>query len=266
MARRRSGGWFEPDLVDALGAIRRDGAFWRALPEADVSAWEPAEHMLEADEERLDAIAYAFAGVIDAKSPWTYRHSDRTCMVVLGLAAALGAEDDQLNDLRRAALLHDIGKLGVSNRILDKPGRLTTAEFAQIREHPLVTRRILERVPGFAPLAPVAAAHHERLDGSGYPQGLTAAELTMPMRMLAVADVYDALTSERPYRAAMRSEQALAIIRVEAPHALDQAAAAALASLAHEPGAPGSAHPEDDAARVEEILDRSRAPVAGDDA
>jgi HD-GYP domain-containing protein (c-di-GMP phosphodiesterase class II) len=266
MAHRRSGGWFEPDLVDALGAIRRDGAFWRSLPEADLSPWEPAEHMLEADEERLDAIAYAFAGVIDAKSPWTYRHSDRTCMVVLGLAAALGAEDDQLNDLRRAALLHDIGKLGVSNRILDKPGRLTTAEFAQIREHPIVTRRILERVPGFTPLAPVAAAHHERLDGSGYPHGLTAADLTMPMRMLAVADVYDALTSERPYRAAMRSEQALAIIRVEAPHALDQEAAAALASLAHEPGAPGSAHPEDDAARVEEVLDRSRAPVAGDDA
>jgi HD-GYP domain-containing protein (c-di-GMP phosphodiesterase class II) len=266
MARRRSGGWFEPDLVDALGAIRGDGAFWRSLSEADVSAWEPAERVLEADEGRLDAIAYAFAGVIDAKSPWTYRHSDRTCMLVLGLAAALGAEDDQLSDLRRAALLHDIGKLAVSNRILDKPGRLTAAEFAQIREHPVVTRRVLERVPGFAPLAPVAAAHHERLDGSGYPRGLTADELTMPMRMLAVADVYEALTSERPYRAAMRSEQALAIIRVEAPHALDQEAAAALASLAHDPGAPGAPHPEDDAARVEEVLDRSRAPVAGDDA
>jgi HD-GYP domain-containing protein (c-di-GMP phosphodiesterase class II) len=191
-------------------------------------------------------------------------------MLVLGLAAALGADDDELSGLRRAALLHDVGKLAVSNRILDKPGRLTAAEFAKVREHPVVTRRILERVPGFAPLAPIAAAHHERLDGSGYPQGLTAAELTMPMRMLAVADVYEALTSERPYRAAMRSEQALAIIRVEAPHALDQEAAAALANLAHDPGAPAGvapgAHPEDDAARVEEVLDRRGAPVTGDDA
>jgi HD-GYP domain-containing protein (c-di-GMP phosphodiesterase class II) len=269
MARRRSGGWFDPDLVGALGAIRDDVAFWRSLPEGDVSPWEPAERLLEADEARLDAIAYAFAGVIDAKSPWTYRHSDRTCMLVLGLAASLGAEDDLLSDLRRAALLHDVGKLAISNRILDKPGKLTAAEFAQIREHPVVTRRILERVPGFGALAPVAAAHHERLDGSGYPEGLTAGELTMPMRMLAVADVYEALTSERPYRAAMRSEQALAIIRVESPHALDQEAAAALATLAHDPGAPaglGAAHPEDDAARVEDVLDRPHAPAVRDDA
>ena len=181
-----------------------------------------------ANEARLDAIADAFAGVIDAKSPWTYRHSDRACVITLGLAAALGADDDELSDLRRAALLHDVGKLAVSNRILDKPGKLTPAEFAKIREHPVMTRRILERVPGFGALAPVAAAHHERLDGSGYPQGLAGDELTMPMRLLAVADVYEALTSERPYRAAMRSEEAMAIIRVEAPHHLDQDAAMAL--------------------------------------
>jgi HD-GYP domain-containing protein (c-di-GMP phosphodiesterase class II) len=258
VARRRSGGWFDAALVEALGAIRDDAAFWGALPEGDVAPWEPAERLLEADEARLDAIAYAFAGVIDAKSPWTYRHSDRTCMIVLGLAAALGADDDELSDLRRAALLHDVGKLAVSNRILDKPGRLTPGEFARIREHPVITRRVLERVPGFGPLAPVAAAHHERLDGSGYPQGLTGDQLTMPMRLLAVADVYEALTSERPYRAAMRSEEALAIIRVEAPHALDADAAAALAGLAHDPGAPLApvTHGEDDALRVEEVLDR----------
>jgi HD-GYP domain-containing protein (c-di-GMP phosphodiesterase class II) len=264
VARRRRGGWFDPDLVDALDAVGEDAAFWEALPEGDVTAWEPADRMLEADETRLDAIAYAFAGVIDAKSPWTYRHSDRTCMIVLGLAAALGAADDDLSELRRAALLHDVGKLAVSNRILDKPGKLTAAEFAQVREHPVVTRRVLERVPGFGALAPVAAAHHERLDGSGYPQGLTAEELTMPMRLLAVADVYEALTSERPYRAAMRSEQALEIIRVESPHALDQDAAAALANLAHDPGAPGgpgpAGHGDDDAERVEGVLDRRRRP------
>jgi HD-GYP domain-containing protein (c-di-GMP phosphodiesterase class II) len=259
VARRRSGGWFDPALVDALVATADDADFWESLPDSDIAAWEPDERVLEVDEARLDAIAYAFAGVIDAKSPWTYRHSDRTCIIVLGLAAAFGAGDDDLSELRRAALLHDVGKLAVSNRILDKPGKLTAAEFAKVREHPVVTRRVLERVPGFGALAPVAAAHHERLDGSGYPHGLTAEELTLPMRLLAVADVYEALTSPRPYRAAMHSEQALDIIRVESPHALDQDAAAALASLAHDPGALGPVgHFEDDAERVEQVLDRRR--------
>jgi HD-GYP domain-containing protein (c-di-GMP phosphodiesterase class II) len=262
VARRRSGGWFDPALVDAFGAMRFDVAFWQTVRDDDLESWEPTDRLIVADEARLDAIAYAFAGVIDAKSPWTYRHSDRACMIVLGLATALGADDDELSALRRAALLHDVGKLAVSNRILDKPGRLTAFELAVVREHAAATRRILERVPGFGAIAPTAAAHHERLDGSGYPDGLTAAELTTPMRLLAVADVYEALTSERPYRRAMTSEEALRIIRAEAPHALDRDAADALAALAHDPGTPpGIApreHPEEDAARVEEVLDRPR--------
>jgi HD-GYP domain-containing protein (c-di-GMP phosphodiesterase class II) len=180
---------------------------------------------------------------------------------VLGLAAALGAEERELSDLRRAALLHDVGKLAISNRILDKPGKLTSAEFAAVREHPAVTRRILERVPGFGALADLAAAHHERLDGTGYPQGLTADELTMPMRLLAVADVYEALTSERPYRAAMSSREAMAIIRVQAPDRLDVDAASALGNLAHDedtaPGPGPPVAPEEEAARVEEVLDRA---------
>jgi HD-GYP domain-containing protein (c-di-GMP phosphodiesterase class II) len=262
VARRRSGGWFDPALVDAFGAMRLDRAFWESLRGGDLAAWEPADRLLVADEARLDAIAYAFAGVIDAKSPWTYRHSDRACMIVLGLATALGADDDDLSGLRRAALLHDVGKLGVSNRILDKPGRLTPFEVTVVRAHAAMTRRVLERVPGFGAIAATAAAHHERLDGSGYPDGLTAADLTTPMRLLAVADVYEALTSERPYRAAMSSEDALRIIRADAPHALDRDAADALAGLAHDPGAPAGIapreHPEEDAARVEEVLDRPR--------
>ena len=267
VARGRSGGWFDPALVEAFSAVCRDTAFWETLHEGDLAAWEPPDRVLAVDEARLDAIAYAFAGVIDAKSPWTYRHSDRACVIVLGLAAALGADDEDLSDLRRAALLHDVGKLAVSNRILDKPGRLTDGEFALIREHPVVTRQILERVPGFGPLAQVAAAHHERLDGSGYPQGLAGDELTMPMRLLAVADVYEALTSERPYRAAMRSEEAMAIIRVEAPHQLDQDAAMALGSLAHETAAPGETGPAPHhEERIGGVLDRHGARSAGDDA
>jgi HD-GYP domain-containing protein (c-di-GMP phosphodiesterase class II) len=237
--RRRRGRWFDPALVDALGPVLQDAAFWESLHEDDVAAWEPQDRLLTADDARLDKIAAAFAGVVDAKSPWTYRHSDRACLIVLGLAGALGADVETLRDLRRAALLHDIGKLAISNRILDKPARLTSAEFAQVREHPLITERIMARVPGCEHLAPIASAHHERLDGGGYPRGLSAPELTMPMRMLAVADVYEALTSERPYRAALSSEEALGIIRADVPDRLDREVFAVLARLLAEAGRDG---------------------------
>ena len=240
VAGRRAGEWFDPALVEALGACRDDVAFWASLDEADASAWEPPDRLLTADDERLDRIAAAFAGVIDAKSPWTYRHSDRASVIAVSLAAALGADEEDLVDLRRAAMLHDIGKLAISNRILDKPGRLNAREVAVVREHPILTARILERIPGFAHLAPLARSHHERLDGSGYPLGLTAGEFTLPMRVLAVADVYEATTSDRPYRAAMSSEQALAILRADAPARLDAEAVAALERLL-EPRADASA-------------------------
>jgi HD-GYP domain-containing protein (c-di-GMP phosphodiesterase class II) len=231
VARKRRGGWFDPALVDALQAIAGDYEFWDSLAGGDVAAWEPEDRMLLADEERLDAIASAFAGVVDAKSPWTYRHSDRASLIVLGLANALGADEGALRDLGRAALLHDIGKLAISNRILDKPAALTSAEFAQVREHPLVTERILSRVPGCEHLAALAGAHHERLDGSGYPHALGKKELTLPMRLLAVADVYEALTSERPYRPALSSDDALAVVRSDVPARLDPDAFWALERL-----------------------------------
>jgi putative nucleotidyltransferase with HDIG domain len=169
--------------------------------------------------------------VIDAKSPWCYRHSDRASLIATGLAADLGADADRLRELRRAALLHDIGKLAISNRILDKPGSLSHAEYETVRMHPIVTERILRRVPGFSELAALAAAHHERLDGHGYPYGLPATKLTMSMRVLAVADVYEALTSERPYRPALASDQALELMRPEVPTRLDGDAFAALERL-----------------------------------
>ena len=231
MAARRSGGWFDPGLVDALMRFRDDWTFWGALEEPDLSAWEPADRRIAADEEYLDRIADAFAGVVDAKSPWTYRHSDRTCVIAMSIAALLGCDETVLGDMRRAALLHDVGKLAISNRILDKPATLTDAEYARVRQHPLFTQWILERVPGFSDLAPLAGAHHERLDGNGYPHGLAGRQLSVPMRILAVADVYEALTSERPYRAAMTSDQALAMIRPDVPRRLDPEVFGALQAL-----------------------------------
>jgi HD-GYP domain-containing protein (c-di-GMP phosphodiesterase class II) len=228
VARRRSGRWFDPGLVDALDAIRSDRGFWRGVAAGEPPGWRPDELELPTDDERLDRIARAFARVVDAKSPWTHRHSERTGVIASSVASALGVDEEGITDLRRAALLHDIGKLAVSNRILDKPARLTPAELARVREHPLVTERILVRVPALAPLAEVAAAHHERLDGSGYPRRLRADDMTLPMRVLAVADVFEALTSHRPYRPAMSTPQALGVLRADAPQRLDGDAVAAL--------------------------------------
>jgi HD-GYP domain-containing protein (c-di-GMP phosphodiesterase class II) len=253
VARRRRGRWFDPALVDALGTVLEDAAFWSSLDDGDVAEWEPDDQLLTADDAQLDRIAAAFAGVVDAKSPWTYRHSDRACLIVLGLAGALGADVGTLRYLRRAALLHDIGKLAISNQILDKPAPLTSAEYARIREHPIITERILARVPGCEHIASIAGAHHERLDGGGYPRGLSAAELTMPMRLLAVADVYEALTSERPYRPALRSEAALRIIRADVPDRLDREAFTALARVLAEGGVPGRPS-ESEAARLTEAV------------
>jgi HD-GYP domain-containing protein (c-di-GMP phosphodiesterase class II) len=231
MAARRRGRWFDPELVRALGAFRDDDGFWSSVAEPDLARWEPVDRVLLVDAERELRLATAFAAIVDAKSPWTYQHSDRTSLIATNIGAVLGLGMDELSDLRRVALLHDVGKLGVSNRILDKPGALTHAEYELIKAHPLYTQWVLERVSCFRHLAPIAGAHHERLDGGGYPRGLTAADLTIPMRVLAVADVYEALTASRPYRDALRDEDALDLIRLDVPTRLDADVVSALETV-----------------------------------
>ena len=221
MAKRRRGRWFDPSLVDAFLRFCGDSEFWAQLEAPDVSQWEPPDFAVAADDGRLDRIAEAFARVIDAKSPFTARHSQRVAEIADGIAAVLGFNADERRIMRRAALLHDIGKLAISNRILDKPGKLTDEEFCAIQTHPAHTLSILERAPCFAELAQLAANHHEKLDGSGYPRSLDADDLNMPMRVLAVADVYEALTADRPYRGPLPIEEALAIIDREVPQRLD---------------------------------------------
>ncbi len=228
MALRRRGRWFDPALVDAFLRFCGDRDFWAALESPDVSEWEPPEFALAGDDARLDRIAEAFARVIDAKSPFTARHSVRVAEIADGIAAALAFDAGGRRTLRRASLLHDIGKLAISNRILDKPDKLTDDEFRAIQTHPVHTLRILERAPCFAPLADLAANHHEKLDGSGYPRSLEACHLDLPMRVLAVADVYEALTADRPYRGPLPVEKALAIIDRDVPHKLDADARGAL--------------------------------------
>jgi putative nucleotidyltransferase with HDIG domain len=237
MVKRRRGRWFDPDLVDAFLRFCGEREFWATLESPDVSQWEPSDHTLSGDEDRLDRIAEAFARVIDAKSPFTARHSERVAEIADGIAGVLGFDAEQRRTLRRAALLHDIGKLAISNRILDKPGKLTDEEFRVIQSHPVHTLSILQRAPCFAELADLAANHHEKLDGSGYPRSLSAEALDLPMRVLAVADIYEALTAERPYRSPMPTADALAMIDRDTPDRLDRRVRDAL--VAHLEQMPG---------------------------
>jgi HD-GYP domain-containing protein (c-di-GMP phosphodiesterase class II) len=231
VALRRSGRWFDPELVAALVSLRSDDAFWCSLAEPDVSAVERRDRILVTDEDRLDRIAEAFGDVVGAKSAWTQQHCDRVSAIATSVAAQLGIDATTRRDLGRAARLHDIGKLSISNRILDKPGALSGTEWGKMQKHPLLSEQILERLPSLGALAPIVAAHHERLDGAGYPRGLTADELTMPMRVLAVADMYAALTADRPYRPAYSPQCALELMHNEAPQRIDGEAFAALGTL-----------------------------------
>ena len=213
VARARKGGWFDPKLADVFLAETREGGLWSSLARPDfrreVSRLEPMDGVLEATPERLDLVSRAFAETIDAKSPFTFRHSEGVAAVAVAIGERVGFDASARRDLMRAGRLHDIGKLGISNRILDKPGRLTDGEFAKVRQHPRLTHDILSRVAPFRGIAEIAANHHEKLDGSGYHRGLTAESLDVSSRILAVADVYDALTQARPYRDAMPRGRAL---------------------------------------------------------
>lgn len=220
VARERSGHWFDPNVVRAFEATQHDRPFWQSLLNGDLHAtlaeWEPEDLCRIADPETIDRISEGFASVVDAKSPWTYKHSTGVADIAVGIADMLGFPPAARRDLRRAGLLHDLGKLGVSNAILDKPGKPTEEEFAQIRLHPEYSQQILQKVPLFGRLADVASAHHERLDGRGYHRRLPGDVLPPEARILAVADVYEALTAARPYREGLPRETALEMMQRDA--------------------------------------------------
>jgi putative nucleotidyltransferase with HDIG domain len=216
VARDRRKRWFDPQLVDALLALKGDHDFWRQLAEPDpmrlVIALEPPEVVRFITEAELDNIAEAFAQVVDAKSPWTYKHSTGVAKVASGIAQTLGFDAEDVRRVRRMGLLHDLGKLGVSNMILDKPGKLTEDEFASLRRHPADSERILERIGCFQQYAPLAGAHHERIDGRGYFRGIPSKQLPLAARIMTVSDIYEALTAARPYRDGMPREKVMAIL------------------------------------------------------
>lgn len=164
--------------------------------------------------ERLNAAYVEFvgslAGALDARDTYTAGHSRRVSEYSCLIAGLVGASGDELEEIRIGALLHDFGKVGIPDAVLQKPGRLSAEEFTILKQHPVIGRRILEGVAGFQAYLPVVELHHENWDGTGYPSGLRGEQVPLFARIVHVADAYDAMTSDRPYRRGLSHEQAVA--------------------------------------------------------
>lgn len=243
--RERSGRWFDPEIVRAAESLHRCGALWtHCLPKDGRSTLQsqtttrsavldlapPQAARTRAGD--IDHVCEAFAEVVDAKSHFTFSHSVGVTDVAAAIGKSIGLKPERQLLLHRAALLHDLGKLRVPNSILDKPGKLDDEEWSVMREHPALTRAILSRVSQFGELAYVAGAHHEKLDGSGYPDHLQAKDLNIEARILAVADMYGALIEDRPYRRGFAPEQALRMLSRDVPNKLDEDCFHALSAVA----------------------------------
>jgi HD-GYP domain-containing protein (c-di-GMP phosphodiesterase class II) len=225
MVKDRRKTWFDPQLADVVLKWRRDAQWWSWLlesaPEIEVMALEPPDPKRAVHGAGFDLVAQSFADIVDAKSPFTYRHSTNVSRWARQIGTKFFTDERDLTRLSRAGLLHDIGKLGVSNTILDKNGPLFDEERTLMQAHPVHTWEILRRVPAFSDFARMASLHHEKLDGTGYPWKVPAEGLDLPARILVVADIFEALTADRPYRSGMPIEAALALLEKDRGTKLD---------------------------------------------
>jgi HD-GYP domain-containing protein (c-di-GMP phosphodiesterase class II) len=239
LAERRSGLQFDPALSAALRADP-DGILggldsahtWSAVIDA-----EPALRVTLTGDD-FDWALRAIADFVDLKSPYTLGHARAVAELAAATASRLELPEDETRTLRRAGLVHDLGRLGVSNAIWDKPGPLGAGEWERVRLHPYLTERMLHQSAALAPLAAIAVQHRERLDGSGYPKGLSGGAITRPARILGAVDAYRSMREPRPHRPALSAEQAAAELRadVRAGKLDAEAVAAVLTAAGHAVG------------------------------
>jgi HD-GYP domain-containing protein (c-di-GMP phosphodiesterase class II) len=255
MSERR-GRAYDPAVVDAFERVGRD-----VLSELDGGdEWETALAreplpVATVGSDRLDVVLAAFADFADLKSPWIRGHSRMVASLAEGAGRLAGLDDAACDGLRRAGLVHDLGRVAVGNGVWDKPGPLTISEWEQVRLHPYFTERILARCRSLSSLVQPASSHHERLDGSGYHRSLTTAALSRGDRILATADVLAALTAERPHRPAFAEDEAARMLEAEAARGLDADAVACVLAAAGQRAAPSPARwPADLTDREVEVL------------
>lgn len=209
IVRQRSGGWFDPAIAEAFLRCGRDlvveveeADAWRAAVEA-----EPAPGQRVAGS-ALDDVAGVFADLTDLKCHFTLGHSRGVAELAVSAARRTGLPPADIQTLHRAALFHDLGRVGVPNGVWEKAGSLSAIDWEAVRLHPYHTERILSRAPALQSLAPIAGMHHERQDGSGYFRGAAAPSLSAGVRLLSAADAYQAMTQDRPHRSAMAPDAA----------------------------------------------------------
>lgn len=234
----RSGRWYDPDLVRAAESLHTQGVLWaQCLPGSDPQALQPAVLALDPGSSTalaardIDLICSGFADVVDAKSPFMYRHSVATTEAAVLISNAMGLAPGRVEVVRRAALLHDIGMLGVPNTILDKPGPLSREEWTTIHGHPVLSQEILSRVRAFSEVATLAGQHHEKLDGSGYPFHLAGEQISIESRILTAADVFSALLETRRYREDLTPSEMQRQLVLDVPHRLDPECFDAIVSM-----------------------------------
>jgi HD-GYP domain-containing protein (c-di-GMP phosphodiesterase class II) len=216
LTTERAGGQFDPSLcaafsdsADTIVAGINEVGTWDAVIDA-----EPALAIVLSDDE-FDAALRAVADFVDLKSPYTLGHSGAVADLVTAAGAEAGLDAGELVTLRRAGLAHDLGRLGVSNSIWDRPGPLGAGEWERVRMHPYITERMLSGSPMLAPLGRIAVQHRERLDGSGYPRGLAGGAISRPARLLGAADAYQAMREPRPHRSALEERAVVEELRTE---------------------------------------------------
>src|SRR6266545_4784121 len=234
LAQRKRGTAFDPAVVDAFKAVAQRPAFWAVLDQeslwATVLALEPPSPRQYLPEEKLDDVALAFADFADLKSPFSAGHSRRVGDLAHAIAGQLGLSTRQVDTIRRAALMHDVGLAAVPSYTLDRPkDKLTQAEQEILRLHPYHAERIFARVPALDSVVPLVASHHERIDGRGYYRGLTGEQIPVGARVIAVADMFDELTHVTPDHEALEPELAMARLQDEAGRGLWPEAVRALA-------------------------------------
>ncbi|MFA6013937.1 MAG: HD domain-containing phosphohydrolase [Gallionellaceae bacterium] len=212
----RSDDWFCPELVDVFMSVSKSEAFWLSLENEHVngyvSHWLSETQTQAMDFQELRSIVSIFSHIVDAKSPFTKSHSDGVARLSRYLGNLFNLSEASCDMLELAGLLHDLGKLRQPDGLLDKPGKLTDEENAHIQRHSFDTYAIIKNIHGLEKIAEWAAQHHERVDGTGYPYHLGEGSVSLEARIIAVADVFQALAQERPYRGPLSPDVILNIL------------------------------------------------------
>ncbi len=216
----RLGDWFSPELVNAFMEVSNSDAFWFTLESDHVNGYLATwlSHFPDRTMEFLElrSLVHVFSSIVDAKSPFTKQHSDGVANLARYLGGLFGLPEETCEMLELVGLLHDIGKLRVPDKLLEKPGLLNEEEIVIMRRHSFDTYSILKNVKGLERVSLWALQHHERMDGSGYPYQMKGADLSFEARIVAVADVFQALAQERPYRGPLEQQVIMALLKTEA--------------------------------------------------